>query len=131
MKRRLIRIMVILVTIITIASIINTNSYAGVDIPNSIITGMKAANNGASGGTSSHTAEVINNIIGLIQAAGSGIALIVIALMGIKYMLAAPSEKADTKKMIMPVIIGCVLLFGAANLAAIIENFATTTLPNN
>jgi hypothetical protein len=33
--------------------------------------------------------------------------------------------------MIMPVIIGCILLFGAANLAAIIENFATTTLPNN
>jgi len=74
------------------------------------------------------TAKVINNVIGIIQVVGSGIALITITLMGIKYMLAAPSEKADVKKMVLPVIIGCVLLFGAVNLAGVVEKFATSTL---
>ena len=66
----------------------------------------------------------IRNVIGILQVVGSGIALIVVSMLGIKYMLASPSEKADTKKMILPVIIGCALLFGAVNLVAIVANFS-------
>lgn len=66
----------------------------------------------------------INTVIGVLQVVGTGIALVVVSIMGIKYMMASPSEKADTKKMIMPIIIGCVLLFGAVNLVAIVANFS-------
>ena len=64
--------------------------------------------------------EILNKIIGLMQVAGTGIALVVITLLGIKYMLASPSEKADTKKMIMPILIGCILLFAAVNIVSTI-----------
>lgn len=69
-------------------------------------------------------AGTINNVIGLIQVAGTGIALVVTTLLGIKYILASPSEKADVKKQIMPILIGCVLLFGAVNLVAIVSDFS-------
>jgi type IV secretory pathway VirB2 component (pilin) len=74
------------------------------------------------------TVSIINTAIGLLQIAGSGIALLVITLMGIKYILAAPGEKADIKKMATPIVIGCVLVFGAVNLAAIIESFTGNVL---
>ena len=88
-----------------------------------LISSMKDA--GTMANTDSRIGNVINNVIGLLQMVGSGIALIVITLLGMKYILASPSEKADVKKAIMPIIIGCVLLFGAVNLMAAVANFAS------
>lgn len=68
--------------------------------------------------------DTINNVIGLIQLAGTGISVVVVTMLGIKYILASPSEKADVKKQIAPILIGCVLLFGAVNLVAIVADFS-------
>ena len=70
----------------------------------------------------------INIIIGLIQIAGTGVALIMISMLGIKYILASVEEKAEIKKTALPVVIGAVLLFGAVNLIAILENFSNTVI---
>lgn len=72
----------------------------------------------------SSTATVINNVIGIMQLVGTGISLIVISILGIKYLLASPSDKADVKKNIMPILIGCILLFAAVQIVGIIENFS-------
>ena len=74
--------------------------------------------------TSTGVGNTINNIIGLIQLAGTGISVIVVTMLGIKYLLASPSEKADVKKQIAPIVTGCILLFGAVNLVAIVADFA-------
>lgn len=106
-------------------SVLINFSYAADNDPrdmSGLITDMATANDMSEQG---RIGKVINNVIGLLQMAGSGIALIVITILGIKYILASPSEKADVKKSIMPVIIGCVLLFGAVNLMAAVANFAT------
>lgn len=66
----------------------------------------------------------INGVIGLLQFVGSGISIIVVTILGMKYILASPADKADVKKSIMPIIIGCVLLFGAVNLVSIIMSFS-------
>ena len=70
-----------------------------------------------------------NNILGMvvrgIQYTGSGIALVVIMIYGVKYMLASPQEKADVKKQIIPIIIGCILLFGTVNLVSIVSDLTT------
>ena len=61
-------------------------------------------------------------VVRLIQYTGTGIALIVVTIYGIKYMIASPQEKADVKKQIVPILIGCALLFGASNLVKIIAS---------
>ena len=51
----------------------------------------------------------INTVIGLLQLAGSGISIIVVTLLGVKYILASPADKADVKKSITPIIIGTII----------------------
>ena len=50
--------------------------------------------------------------------------VIMVTILGIKYMLASPGEKADVKKQIAPLLIGAVLLFSAVNIIQIIAKFA-------
>lgn len=86
-----------------------------------LIEGMRGIGN-VSGATNSQTRFVINAVIKVIQIVGSGIALIVVTILGVKYMLASPGEKADYKKTAVPILIGCVLLFAASNIAGIIAD---------
>ena len=71
----------------------------------------------------------IQQIVGALQLAGSGIALIMITWAGFKYMMASADAKADIKKQILPIVIGAVLLFGAVALVGIMqtagENFGS------
>lgn len=71
---------------------------------------------------------MLNSIIGLIQIAGTGVAMIMVTVFGIKYIMASPSDKADVKKQIAPMIIGAIVLFGAVNLVDIIVNIAMDSL---
>ncbi len=127
-----------IISIILIMSILNMffitiKSYAEGTTDQGIsevIEAMKETSNPSSMENSdSNTKNLINSVIGILQFVGSGISIIVITIMGLKYLLAAPSEKAEVKKMAIPIIIGCVLLFGAVNLVGAIEDF-TTVLSN-
>ena len=46
-------------------------------------------------------------IIGII------IAVIVGTILGIKFMIGSVEEKADIKKLLIPYIVGCIVVFGA------------------
>ena len=74
--------------------------------------------------TTSGIGGAINTIIGLLQVAGTGISLITVTFLGIKYVMAGVGEKAEIKKQATPIVIGCILLFGAVNIMAIVEKFA-------
>lgn len=124
MKKTVLSIILILV----ISFFVGMNKVYADDNVNKIIGAM----NGTSAIKEPNTGigNTINNVIGLIQLAGTGISVIVVTMLGIKYLLASPSEKADVKKQITPILIGCVLLFGAVNLVAMIADF-TEVLKTN
>lgn len=65
----------------------------------------------------------INTILGITQIAGTGVALIAVSLLGIKYMLASAEDKAEIKKYIVGVVIGGLLVFGGVELAQMLANF--------
>jgi type IV secretory pathway VirB2 component (pilin) len=79
-------------------------------------------------GKSTGVMAVINDVIGLLQLAGTGISVVTITLLGAKYMLSSVEQKAEIKNRAMPVVIGCVILFGAVNLVAIVANFTNAVL---
>ena len=123
MKNKCLKIVILFLAILLLINFSIVQASEVVDL----MTGVTTPD-----GTDSGVASAINNVIGLFQFAGTGIAVFVVTVLGIKYMLAAPSEKADVKKNIMPIIIGCILLFGAVNIVAIIltvsdGSFAATT----
>ena len=49
-------------------------------------------------------------------------------VLAIKYISAAPSDKADIKKSATAYIIGAVVLFAASGVIQIIKNFANDTI---
>ena len=52
--------------------------------------------------------------IGVVQAVGIGVAVIMIVIVGGKYIIAAPTEKANIKKQTLIYLIGAVLIFSAS-----------------
>lgn len=119
------KICMVLLTLIILSSVILiSNCYAADDVLGKL-EGMSKVSETESVSGNDGIIGAIKSIVGLLQLTGSGIAIIVVTLLGVKYILASPSDKADVKKSIMPIIIGCSLLFGAVNLAAAIADFTS------
>lgn len=57
------------------------------------------------------------NIVGIITTVGIIVAVIVLLILGIKYMMGSASEKAEYKKTMIPYLVGAVLIFGASAIA--------------
>ena len=68
--------------------------------------------------------KIGKQILGIVQVIGSIAAVIVLVVLGIKYMMGSAEEKAEYKKTMIPYIVGAVLIFAASNLASMIYNWA-------
>ena len=64
------------------------------------------------------------DVIKIIATVGSIISVLMLIVLGIKYMIGSTEERAEYKKSLFPYFIGAVLLFGASTLAGIIYNIA-------
>ncbi len=62
--------------------------------------------------------------LNIVQIVGSGVSIIALIALGIKYMLSSPSEKADVKTKLVPYVIGIIIFFGASNLVTMVIRFA-------
>ena len=66
--------------------------------------------------------DIGNSIIGVIRIIGSILSVIVLSVLGIKYMIGSVEERAQYKKSMMPYLIGSIMLFGITNILAIFSN---------
>lgn len=55
------------------------------------------------------------NILGVIQTVGTVVAIVVLIVLGIKYMMGSAEEKAEYKKTLVPYVIGAVIVLAASN----------------
>ena len=82
--------------------------------------------------TDSSAASKVNvigqNVVGVIQVVGIAIAVGMLLVLGIKYLRAAPDEKANIKQSSVIYIVGAVVLFAAVNIVKIVYTFATETV---
>ena len=73
-------------------------------------------------------ADSLNRIIGsaitIVQVVGVGVAIIMLIVLAIKYISAAPGDKADIKKHAVVYVVGAVVLFAASGILQIVKNFA-------
>ena len=66
-----------------------------------------------------------NSIIGILQVVGIVLSVVILIVLGIKYMMGSAEEKAEYKKTMMPYIVGAALIFMASVLAQVIFGFFT------
>ena len=59
----------------------------------------------------------------MVQAIGSIVSVLVLVILGIKYMMGSAEEKAEYKKTLVPYIIGAGLVFAASTIAGAIYGF--------
>lgn len=64
-------------------------------------------------------------ILYIVRIVGMAVAVIMLTILGIKYVAASPNEKADYKKGMTVYVVGAVLLFGASFLLGVIQNFVS------
>ncbi len=57
------------------------------------------------------------NIVDIVTTIGIIVAVVVLLVLGIKYMMGSASEKAEYKKTMIPYLIGAILIFGASAIA--------------
>ena len=67
--------------------------------------------------------DMANTIIGIIQVVAVAVAVVMLIVLAIKYISAAPEGKAEIKKHAVIYIVGAVLLFGTTGVLQILKDF--------
>ena len=70
------------------------------------------------------TQNIMGLVLGVVQAIAAGVAVIMLVVIGIKYVAAAPSEKADLKKSLITYVVGAILLFAGSGILQVVKTFA-------
>ena len=70
-------------------------------------------------------AKLGGQAISIVTTIGSIAAVIVLIILGLKYMMGSTEEKAEYKKTLMPYVIGAILVFAASAIAGIVYNIGS------
>lgn len=107
-----------ILTIILLAIVLvtfSTNAFAAELTPGSVTPIY-----GNTGGLE----NTAGKIMGMIRNIAVIASVIIIMVLGVKYMLGSVEEKADYKKSFVPLIVGIVLVVAATSIATFIFNMA-------
>ena len=87
--------------------------------------GIGQFDNANAGTAGTSVKNVVGAIVAIMRIVGSGVAIIMIIAVAIKYMSAAPGERADIKKHAVPFVVGAIILFASSNILGILADFAS------
>ena len=122
MKNKIIKIFLVLISVMLIFYINSIQVYALVDP----MTDPEAWAPGAMGQTSTHFEPIVKKILGVINAIGVVISVVVLMAIGIKYMMGSVEEKAEYKKTMMGYVIGALMLFSLTTIPNILYTIGTS-----
>ena len=108
--QKMLNVLIIVMALITIS----TNVFA-------LTPGDVKANSNVPG--SDTIQNVGNQIVGILQTAGIVLSVVILIILGIKYMMGSAEEKAEYKKSFIPYIVGAALIFAASVFANAIYGF--------
>lgn len=113
---KLISVLLIVLTIVLTLS----NVVMASDIPGKIETISK-------GNSSADTDKVIQlgaTIVTIMQTVGIVVAVVILLILGIKYMMGSAEEKAEYKKTMIPYLVGAVLIFASTTIVNVVYQLA-------
>ena len=112
MKKHIISIVTILLISIILSMLLYNIQAVGLD------------KLGDGSGYEPHTSDAVlpigQVIIGIVRAIGTAIALLMLTIIGVKYIMGSVEEKATYKQTMMPYLIGAILIFSGAQVTQII-----------
>ena len=118
MKKQ-VKILSIALIVLTVLLAIS-NVVLATDIPGKIETIAK-------GNANANPDKVVNlgaTIVTIMQTVGIVVAVVVLLILGIKYMMGSAEEKAEYKKTMIPYLVGAILIFASTTIVNVVYNIA-------
>ena len=110
-------LLLIAVISMTLTTMVSANG--GIDAAN-IAGGLK----GTTSNAQNDVTKIGNQLIGIITIVGVVVAVIILLVLGIKYMMGSASEKAEYKKTMIPYLVGAIFIFGASAITKVVVGLA-------
>lgn len=114
---------IILVILILLCTIMSTYIYAAqstIPNPDEYEPGSEAA--------PAKITNMLGTIANIVQVVGIVFAVVILIMLGIKYMVGSVEERADYKKTMIPYLVGTVLIFGIGTILKLINNLTTSVI---
>lgn len=124
MRELLLKSVICLIAVTFLVNIFTAIAYA--DNPNFAISSYKGESNGST--LITPTKEIASVILGAVRIVGAGVALIMIAVVAMKYMMAAPGDRADYKKSSVQFVIGALFVLGSTQIVSLLIEVASNAL---
>lgn len=115
MKNKTLKIIAVLLIAIALITLSTTIVRA--------TTGFEPIEPKPAGTAGEKVTNTAGRILTIVRIVGMAVAVIMLTILGIKYVAASPNEKADYKKGMTVYVVGAVLLFGASALLSVIQKF--------
>ena len=112
-------LLIVMMLLFTVSTVVNASDI------NSVLTQMDAGKNQV-GDTANGVARIGGQIASILTTVGMVVAVLVLLILGIKYMMGSASEKAEYKKTMIPYVVGAILILGASAIVNIIFNITIT-----
>ena len=94
------------------------------------VFGMDAViQNIAKGDTTVQTGKIQElgaSIVTIMQTVGIVVAVVILLVLGIKYMMGSAEEKAEYKKTMIPYVVGAILIFASTTIVNIVYQLANS-----
>lgn len=115
MKNKTLKIIAVLLIAIALITLSTTIVRA--------TTGFEPIEPKPAGTVGEKVTNTAGQILTIVRIVGMAVAVIMLTILGIKYVAASPNEKADYKKGMTVYVVGAILLFGASALLSVIQKF--------
>ena len=80
--------------------------------------------------TEGKVTDIMGSIVNIVSIVGAGVAIIMLVIVGIKYVSAAPEGKAEAKKDLTGYVIGAVILFATSGILQLLQVFIEANFNN-
>ena len=129
MRKVLCKSLICVITLILLLNIFTAISYA--DNFDLSPYGNNASAPGNANKIIGPTKKVAGIIVSAVRITGTGIALIMITVIGIKYIIASPGDRADIKKSSIQYVVGAIIVFGSSQILALMVNILPGLVSQN
>ncbi len=117
------KIFIILLIFIMLSLLIQNKAVFGESIMNYVNT-VSSANEDSD--VTPSVRKIAAAVIDITKIISAGVAIIMLVMVAIKYMMAAPGEKADIKKHAVPYFVGAIIMFSCTGILSIIQKFSSS-----
>lgn len=122
--RNLKRIMCIFMIALLMVSFMSVNVFAEGGGAGGDWKNVKQFDGKGNGELDEKATTIVGAIVSVVRIVAVGVAIIMLAFVAMKYMSAAPGDRAEIKKHAIIYVVGALVLFGGSGILGIIQNFA-------